>query len=107
MAARQMQQDDWDQAMRLLGVSAEAGEAEIRAAYMENVRRHPPDREPELFEQLRDAYELLKDPRTRARRVLAGPDPTAPLASMLDDIAAPRKFVGTALWMEVLKEKRP
>jgi hypothetical protein len=106
MAGRMLQQDDWDQALNVLGVSVDAGEDDIRAAYMQQVRQHPPDREPEAFERLRDAYELLKDPRTRARRILAGPDPAAPLVSMLDGLKAPRKFVGPALWLELLKEKR-
>ena len=106
MAGKYLQDADWDAAMRVLGVPATATAAEIRSAYMDQVRLHPPDRDPEVFEQLRDAYELLKDPRMRARRVLAGPDPGAPLVHMLDGLQSPRRFTGTGLWLETLKEKR-
>jgi DnaJ-class molecular chaperone len=94
-------------AMELLGVAAAASEAEIRAAYLEQVRRHPPDRDPERFEQIRDAYNCLRDPTARARLVLEGPDPSAPLASILQKAEPRRCFVGSQLWMGVLVEKRP
>jgi DnaJ-class molecular chaperone len=94
-------------AMELLGVTAETTDAEIRAIYLEQVRRHPPDRDPELFEQIRDAYNRLRDPMARASLVLEGPDPSAPLASLLQQTEPKRCFVGSGLWMGALKEKRP
>jgi len=97
----------WDDARVLLGVSAEAGEAEIRAAYLDQVRQHPPDSQPERFEQIRDAYALLRDPGMRAKLVLAGPDPAAPLVQLFDGMNAKRRYVGARSWLEVLKEKRP
>ena len=94
----------WEQAAGLLGVSAGAGDEELRAAYLEQVRRHPPDREPELFERIRDAYEQLRDPRVRARQVLEGPDPAVPLSNLLQGIGgAKRRFVGPGPWMDLLK----
>jgi DnaJ-class molecular chaperone len=107
MAADDFVTLEWDEARALLGVSAEAGEAEVRAAYLEKVRQHPPDREPELFERIRDAHEQLRNPVVRARRVLSGPDPTAPLASLLEGMKPQRRFVGAQIWLEALKEKRP
>ena len=41
----------------VLGVSQDAGEEEIRAAYVRKVKEHPPDRSPEEFERIRNAYE--------------------------------------------------
>ena len=96
----------WEAAEALLGVEAGAGEAAVRAAYLENVRLHPPDREPEAFERVRDAYAQLRDPRAKAQQILAGPDPMAPLTSMLDGLSKRRRFLGPAMWMTVLKEKR-
>ena len=96
----------WDEARALLGVSAEADEAEIRRAYLEKVRQHPPDRDPELFERVRDAYDRLRDPRLRARQVLAGPDPATLLTGLLGPETSSRRFVGPAPWVAVLKEKR-
>jgi len=96
----------WDEARALLGVAAEADEAEIRRAYLEKVRQHPPDRDPDRFERIRDAYDRLRDPRLRARHVLASPDPATILTGLLGPETAPRKLVGPAPWVAVLKEKR-
>jgi hypothetical protein len=97
---------DWIEALRLLGVNADADEQTVRSAYMAKVRQHPPDRDPEMFEKLRDAFEQLRNPRVRAARVLAGPNPDAPLTDLVEGLPAPRRFVGPDAWMDVLKEKR-
>ena len=51
----------------MLGISADADEEQIRAAYIRKVKEHPPDRSPEEFERIRDAYASLRDPRRRMR----------------------------------------
>jgi curved DNA-binding protein CbpA len=89
----------------VLGVGAEAGEDEIRAAYLRKVKEHPPDRSPEEFERVRDAYDSLRDPRRRMRDRLLAADPFAPFASTVDLHARPRRFVGPQPWLEVLKGK--
>ena len=61
-----------EDAREILGVAANAGDAEIRAAYLRKVKENPPDRAPEQFERIRDAYELLRDPRRRALQMLLG-----------------------------------
>ncbi len=48
--------------IELLGISQNATDEEIRAAYLLKVRECPPDRAPEKFEKIRDAYEILRDP---------------------------------------------
>lgn len=98
--------DRWDAARALLGVAADATAEQIRQAYIEQVRKHPPDRDPERFERIRDAHDLLKDPDQRLRLVLATPDPEAPLVDLLGKEHAKRQFVGPDLWLNVLKEKR-
>ena len=97
---------DFKEASALLNVPASASDADIRAAYLTQVRLHPPDRDADLFEQIRDAYDLLRDPGARALRILDGPDPAAPLASLLNDKKPARCFVGSQLWIDLLKEKR-
>jgi curved DNA-binding protein CbpA len=97
---------DIAKATALLNVTASASDADLRAAYLEQVRQHPPDRDADLFEQIRDAYDLLRDPGARALRILDGPDPAAPLASLLNDKKPARCFVGSQLWIDLLKEKR-
>ena len=52
----------------VLGIEAEAGDEEIRAAYLRKVKEYPPDRSPREFERVRDAYDMLRDPRRRTRQ---------------------------------------
>jgi len=86
----------------VLGVDVNAGDEEIRAAYIQGVRRHPPDRDQERFEQIRDAYEALRDPRRRARQMVLGADPRQPLPSLLE--AEPqRRHVGAEYWLAALR----
>lgn len=89
----------------VLGVSQTASEEDIRAAYVLKLKEFPPDRSPEQFERIRDAYEMLRDARQRARHRLFSIDPEAPLAALLSDHARARQFVGPDPWREVLKGK--
>lgn len=90
--------DPWE----TLGVSPTATEDNIRAAYLLKVKQHPPDRSPEQFERIRDAYEALRDPRRRARHLLLSANPGAPLVSLLADHPKSRQFVGPQPWLEAL-----
>ena len=56
--------------LNILGVSASAGPEEIRRKYLELVRQHPPDREPERFAQIRAAYDELSDPVRQLNKLL-------------------------------------
>ncbi len=87
----------------ILGVPDTASEEDIRAAYVLKLKEHPPDRSPEQFEQVRDAYQALRDPRQRARHLLFSVDPGAPLATLLGDRARERRFLGPDPWREALK----
>ena len=93
-------------AAQLLGVEISAGSEELRAAYLQKVQQHPPDRDPEHFEQIRDAYEHMRDPDLRAGAVMQGPDPAAPLTNLLQGLDRTRIFVGSQLWIQLLKEKQ-
>ena len=89
----------------VLGISQDATDEDIRAAYLLKVKDYPPDRAPEQFEKIRDAYEILRDPRRRLRHRLFAVDPGAPLVSLFADDARPRRFVGPGPWLEVVKGK--
>lgn len=91
-----------DDPATILGVSPEAGEAEIRAAYLRKVREHPPDRSPREFERIRDAYGLLRDPHRRVERMLHA-DPDAPFVSLLDETVPSPKHVGPRAWLESMR----
>ena len=92
-------------ASEVLGVAADASLEDIRAAYLNKVKEFPPDRSPEEFERIRDAYDTLRDPRQRAKAMLDSPGFDAPLASLVDGLKPKRVFAGPRVWREVLKSK--
>jgi len=53
----------------ILGVDENASENEIRRAYARKIREYPPEKDPKNFQKIREAYEILMDPRTRAQYV--------------------------------------
>ncbi|CEP68868.1 DnaJ domain [Moorella glycerini] len=52
---------------QILGLEPGASAAAIKRAYLQLVRRHPPEQQPEEFKRIRAAYEQLKDARARAK----------------------------------------
>jgi len=95
-----------DSPHQILGVGLEANDEEIRAAYLRKVKEFPPDRSPQEFEQVRDAYEKLRDPRQRTRTMLLAVDPQQPLVALLEGHASGPKFTGPAPWLAVVREKK-
>ena len=89
----------------ILRISPDASDDEVRAAYLVRVREFPPDRSPEQFERVRDAYEKVRDRRARIRYRLFSVDPGAALGSVFAPTAPPRRFVGPGPWLDVLKGK--
>lgn len=49
----------------LLGVAEDAGDDAIKKAYLQRVREHPPERDPEWFQAIRAAYEAVKTRKDR------------------------------------------
>jgi len=49
----------------ILGIDEDADDAAVEAAYLEGIRRYPPDRDAKRFEALRRAYETLRTRRDR------------------------------------------
>jgi curved DNA-binding protein CbpA len=89
---------------RILGLSSGASDEEIRAAYLRKIKEYPPDRNPEQFESVRDAYRALCDPRQRARLIIEGSDPCAPLVELLDARKSRAAFVGPKPWLEAIRK---
>lgn len=89
----------------VLDIPLNASDEEIRAAYLRKVKEYPPERSPEQFEKIRDAYETLRDPRGRMRSLLLSADPEAALASLAGMEGPQRRFAGPQPWLEVLKAK--
>lgn len=49
----------------ILGVAAEASDAEIKQAYLRKVKDNPPDRDQARFQTIHKAYEAIKDRKSR------------------------------------------
>lgn len=47
---------------QVLGIEPGASPEEVRQAYFQKVRAHPPERDPEMFKAIRVAYEQLSHP---------------------------------------------
>ena len=92
--------DPW----KILGVAPDSGPEEIRRAYLKKIKAYPPDRAPQEFERIRDAYEILSDPRHRARAQLFSVDPEISLVALLDNQEAKRAFVGPGPWLAAMEK---
>ncbi len=93
----------------VLGVKPGAGDEEIRAAYLAKLKLYPPDRAPDAFERVREAYDLLRVARQRAHYMLFAANPDQSISSLLEaGLGANgdgRRFTGPGPWLAVLKEK--
>lgn len=52
---------------RVLGISYDIDDEALRRRYLELVRQHPPEQQPEKFAAIRAAYEQVRDLDTRLR----------------------------------------
>lgn len=57
----------------VLGLSNKATELEVRQRYLQLVKLHPPERDPQNFREIHRAYEFAKDPLILARHLLKPP----------------------------------
>lgn len=49
----------------VLGVSEDASQEDIKDAFFELVREHPPEQDPDAYQRLREVYDVLSDPVSR------------------------------------------
>lgn len=75
---------------RTLGVPVVADDAAIHAAYLEQIRANPPERDPERFQEVRRAYDRIKTRRLRLQFALFHADPPT-LDDILEHALAPAK----------------
>ncbi|MEQ8763636.1 MAG: J domain-containing protein [Planctomycetota bacterium] len=88
----------------VLGLSPDASDTEIRRAYLAAIRKHGPDTDPEAFQAIRSAYEIIEDPLRRAKFRKLFVDVEAPLVDMLRSAPRSRRFIGPKRWLKVLEE---
>jgi curved DNA-binding protein CbpA len=53
--------------LQVLGLTANADTETIRQRYLQLVREFPPEREPDRFREIRNAYEVVLDPVRRMK----------------------------------------
>lgn len=54
----------------VLRVLPNASDAEIRRAYLDAIRKYPPERQPERFQAISHAYEQIRDEKNRLKYLL-------------------------------------
>jgi len=69
----------------VLGVERCAEEGTIRRRYLELVRLHSPERDPQRFAEIREAYDHLRDPIVSLQNRLFNLEAPHTLESMLAD----------------------
>ncbi|MBF0176343.1 MAG: DnaJ domain-containing protein [Magnetococcales bacterium] len=90
----------------ILGVGPDANDEEIRQAYLRLVREFPPERDPQRFQVVREAYDAVENQRKRlAYRLFATPevDLTPLLLACLQGGKSQRP--GTNDWLELLRKE--
>lgn len=60
-----MSKEKTESLYKILGTTAKISDKRIKEKYIQAVKKHPPETEPETFEKVRMAYETLKDPERR------------------------------------------
>ncbi len=65
-----------------LGVPFDTDDAEVETRYDALTRRYPPDRDPEVFARVREAYERLRTADLRADAQLSYVDPMGDHAAL-------------------------
>lgn len=88
----------------ILGLEPGAEDGEIRQAYLEAIRRCPPEKDPDRFQALNQAYEVVKTRQRRLRYRLFDtqlPDPETLFERACRSSSAGRP--GVALFAAVLR----
>jgi preprotein translocase subunit Sec63 len=70
----------------VLGLEHSADTEAIRRRYLELVRRHSPEREPERFAAIRQAYDELRDPIVSLEKRLFSLETSYTFESLLEEV---------------------
>jgi curved DNA-binding protein CbpA len=78
---------------KVLEVQINATDEEIRKAWLEKVKQFPPDRFPEKFKDIREAYERIENRTSRLRHFLFSTDLyiDSPFEALTQEIEDPAK----------------
>lgn len=91
----------------VLGVAEDASQEEIRRAYLEQLKAHPPEQDGKKFQEISDAYHLLKNDLDRAKLNIFGIPQNNPDTIKMSDILAEDcgevRRPGMDFWLKLLK----
>lgn len=88
----------------VLGVAPDASEEEVRRAWLDAVKSHPPDRDPEGFRRIQAAFDELKTPESRWERRLFGDPAIRGFTDLSLRLETKRVHVGPGPWRDALRE---
>ena len=71
----------------VLGLTADSDDETIRRRYLELVREHSPESDPERFAAIRKAYESLRDLDTRLRYRLFEAGKNESIEAIVEDVS--------------------
>lgn len=73
----------------VLGLPADADDDAVRRRYLELIKEFPPARAPEKFNEIRAAYDALRDLTTRVRTRLFASKEAEQLDPILEELSCP------------------
>lgn len=74
----------------------------VHQAYLEAVRHYPPDKRPEEFKRIREAYEAIKTSEKRIELMLFGIKSNHSFHDLLPEDTN-RKRIGADLWISMIE----
>jgi curved DNA-binding protein CbpA len=91
-------------AYAVLGLPADSDDETIRRRYLELVRQYSPERHPERFAAIRQAYESLRDLDTRVGHRLFEAGRSESIEAVIEEIAcqSPRRRLSLQALLTVL-----
>ena len=71
---------------KIIGVPQGADQGALRQRYLELVRQYPPEKCPQQFAEIREAYDDLRNPEARVYRLIFNSDTGESLDEIIADV---------------------
>jgi curved DNA-binding protein CbpA len=89
---------------QLLGIPDDTeDDPAIHNAWLDAVRRFPPDKHSEQFARIREAYEMIRDRESRYRLRTFGDPRLRNIGALIGFFPVIRNHAGAALWLAVTR----
>jgi len=90
----------------ILSIDESAKQSEIRSAYIKKIQVFTPEKYPEKFQEINEAYNMIKDEVKRAELSVFGVQgfkKNERLADMLVEDHSTRNRIGIDTWLDLMK----